>query len=364
MNSGLSDPAIKFGAGRYRQGRGILRDSGDEIRRFGGRVYILAGPKALEAVKTPLLESLERAGVTYEVEVYQGFCSYEAAREQAEKCLAAGCDEVVGVGGGRIMDFAKAVAEYAGLGVVNIPTSIATCAAFTSMSVMYTPEGAYLESWRYGHETDAVLVDLDVIAACPPRFAAAGIVDAMAKRIEIPNGCSEIRPEEQDCDLYTAYRISEYVYEMLENFGPQAVEDIRRGQVTRAVEYVTFLNIAVTGTVANITRSFGQSALAHMLYYGMRTIFTREAENALHGEIVGIGLFPQLICNGMDQEMDRLAEFMARLRLPFTFPELGIRIQGEGAARLERYLADSPYVQKTEIGIGRFRRAMEKLIQS
>lgn len=362
MNNGLSDCAIKFGAGRYRQGRGVLHDSGEEIRRFGSRVYILAGPKALKAAGERLFESLERAGVAYTAEVYQGYCSYEAAREQAEKCLAAGCDEVVGVGGGRIMDFAKAVAEFAGVGVVNIPTSIATCAAFTSMSVMYTQEGAYLESWRYGHETDAVLVDLDVIAACPPRLAAAGMIDAMAKRIEIPNGRSEMRPEEQDCDLYTAYRIAEYVYEMLENFGPRAVEDIRRRQVTRAVEYVTFLNIAVTGTVANITRSFGQSALAHMLYYGMRTIFTREAEHALHGEIVGIGLFPQLICNRMDRERGRLAKFMAALGLPLTFKELGIQIEGEAAIRLDNYLADSPYVQKTEEGIGRFRRAMEELI--
>ena len=65
-----------------------------------------------------------------------------SAEEYAGKCLAAGCDEVVGVGGGRIMDFSKAMAETAGLGTVNIPTSIATCAAFTAMSVMYTPEGA------------------------------------------------------------------------------------------------------------------------------------------------------------------------------------------------------------------------------
>lgn len=40
------------------------------------------------------------------------------------------------------MDLAKATAESAHLGCVNIPTSISTCAAFTTMSVMYTPEGA------------------------------------------------------------------------------------------------------------------------------------------------------------------------------------------------------------------------------
>ena len=58
------------------------------------------------------------------------------------------------LGGGRIMDFSKAVAEFAGVGAVNIPTSMSTCAPFTCMSVMYTPRraekrtaGAMSTSW-------------------------------------------------------------------------------------------------------------------------------------------------------------------------------------------------------------------------
>lgn len=44
---------------------------------------------------------------------------------------------------------------------------------------MYTPEGAKKDCWRFEHEVDAVLVDLQVIAECP--IQAAGILDAMAK---------------------------------------------------------------------------------------------------------------------------------------------------------------------------------------
>ena len=188
MEKIVLDTAIKFGAGRYRQGTGILEICGEEISKFGKKAFIVAGVRAWEAVKDRLLPGFQQAGLDYVLVFYSGQCSYEAAEEYAKKCKDAGCDEVVGVGGGRIMDFSKAVAEYAGLGTVNIPTSISTCAPFTCMSVMYTPAGAKKDCWRYSHELDAVLMDMEVIANCPIRYTAAGILDAMAKRIEIQNG--------------------------------------------------------------------------------------------------------------------------------------------------------------------------------
>lgn len=113
----MLDSAIKFGAGRYRQDRNILKECGQEIRRFGKKAFVIAGPRAFDAVKEQLLLGFEAAGLDYVVEIYSGPCSFEAAEEYAGKCLAAGCDEVVGVGGGRIMDFSKALAETAGLGI-------------------------------------------------------------------------------------------------------------------------------------------------------------------------------------------------------------------------------------------------------
>lgn len=364
MEKIVLDSAIKFGAGRYRQDRNILEDCGKEIRRFGKKAFVVAGPRAFEAVKERLLAGFEQAGLEYVVEIYSGPCSFEAAGEYAKKCLDAGCDEVVGVGGGKIMDFSKALAESAGLGTVNIPTSIATCAAFTTMSVMYTPEWAKKTCWRFEHEVDAVLVDLDVIASCPVRYAAAGILDAMAKRIEIQNGKPVMTLEDNRFDLFTAFKISEYTYEVLEQFGPQAIEDIRRGRVTKAVEDVTFINIAVTGMIANITRSFSQSALGHMMYDGVRTFFTREAEAALHGEIVAVALFAQLYYNRLEGEKERLKQFMMDMDMPLTLDALGVESSEKNLDILEEYLIDSPYVEPDEEHRERLHRAMRQMMQS
>ena len=90
---------------------------------------------------------------------------------------------------------------------------------------MYTPEGAKKNCWRYEHEIDAVLVDMDVIAQCPIRYNAAGILDAMAKRIEIQNGKPVMRLEDSPYDLYMAFKMAENTYEVLEKYGQQAIED-------------------------------------------------------------------------------------------------------------------------------------------
>ena len=86
------DPAIKFGAGRYRQEKNLLEECGKEISRFGKRAFIIAGNRAWDAVKERMISGFEKAGLEYELHLYGGKCSYEAAREYAEKCKAENCD--------------------------------------------------------------------------------------------------------------------------------------------------------------------------------------------------------------------------------------------------------------------------------
>lgn len=50
MGNGINnvmDSAVKFGAGRYRQGRGVLEHCGQEIRRFEKRLTLCPVPGLL-----------------------------------------------------------------------------------------------------------------------------------------------------------------------------------------------------------------------------------------------------------------------------------------------------------------------------
>ena len=335
------DTAIKFGAGRYRQERGVLAECGPEIARFGRRPLVVAGPNSWEVMGDSLMLSMEGEGLQPRVEVYGGWCSFEGAEELADKARRFGADEVVGVGGGKIMDLAKAVGETAGLGTVNIPTAASSCAPFTCMSVMYTAEGGKKLSWRFDHEIDACLMDMDVIANCPIRFTAAGIVDAMAKRIEMLNGKPALSLADTPVDIFSAYSIAEYTYGVLRENALVAIEDNRRHEASKVLNDVAFMNVPITGVIANTTKSFKQSELAHVIYDGVRTIFTREGQKAVHGEIVGVGLFCQLYFNGQQDQVQELREFMRSMDMPLSFDDLGIESSDKNLDAIEEYIVNS-----------------------
>lgn len=357
------DTAIKFGAGRYRQEQGLIAQLGEEFARFSKKVFIVAGQRAWDTVADTLESSMREAKVEWVLHIWPGQCSFEAAELLAKEALDAGCTEIVGVGGGKIMDLSKAVAVTADLGVINVPTSASTCAPFTCMSVMYTEEGAKKTSWRFERELDGVYMDMDVVAQCPIRYNAAGILDAMAKKIEMLNGRPEMRLEDSNIDLYSAYRMAEISYEVLHKEGRKAIEDNRAGKVTKELNDVAYMNVPFTGILANTTKSFNQSELAHVIYDGVRTHFFREAADAIHGEIVAVGLFCQLYFNQQPEQIEPLKDFMRSMDLPLTLGELGIEPTEENLTTIENYITSSRHYNSDDpADLQRLREAIRQMV--
>ena len=287
---------------------------------------------------------------------------YERAKEHALQALTTGCQVIVGVGGGRIMDQAKATAHFAGdLPIVEVPTSIATCAAFAPLSVMYTAEGASLGSLRSDHEVNAIVMDMDVICKEPPRYAASGIMDGMAKMIEIQNGRSEILLDDVSIGLFTAYTIAEMAYHVYEKEAHQACHDIAEGKLTKAVEDIAYLNVAVAGIVSGVSKGFGQTALGHETYELVRTHFTQEAKPYLHGEIVAIGDCLQLAFNGHPEQVAPFRDFMRSMNMPLTLEDIGIDPNSPKMENLFQDLFHSPFMEPTAENEARLRKAMHYL---
>lgn len=345
MTSGKADASYKFGAGRYLQCHGALELAGAETGRFGQKAYVIGGPTALSIVRPRLQQALTAAGLAALTEVHPGAVCHEAAKTHAASARAAGCDVVVGVGGGRSMDFAKLVAFYLGSRVVNIPTSMATCAAYTPFSLVYTPQGQTIPgNFTYDLEVAAVLVDLDIMAHQPVRFVVAGMLDAMAKCLEIKNGHPDQPPAGSSLNLCAGYQLAQFAWERLTALAEPVCLDVAAGQATQALEDVLFINVPLTGIISALSRGVGQSAIAHELYYQARLLFTQESQATMHGEWVGCGMVMQLYYNGTPELVAPFQALLRRLGAPDCLSRTGIRLTAENNRKLLDAIKTSRHV--------------------
>lgn len=320
----IRESSFRIGCGRYLQEPGILATLGEEVRRLGTAPLIIGGKTALERTRTIIEKSAATACENYEIVTHCGTCNEPRARELAAEAKEKGLDVIVGVGGGVLMDFAKLVADLAKLPIINVPTSSATCAAFTPLSVCYTPDGETVGTRHFAKEVDAVLVDTAVIAGQPTRLLLSGVFDALAKFLEIKQRFNE-ETATYPLGLDWAYTLSKKSFEELCKKTPLALSDLREGKITDTVEQVIFCTIAATGVISGIARGSNQCALAHKFYEGTRAMFLQESRPYLHGEIVGVGLLLQNHFNGETENNDFLLSLMKQYNMPAGIKDVGLQ---------------------------------------
>ena len=320
----IKESSFRIGCGRYVQEENLLSRAGEEIARLGRRPLIVGDDTALNIVRAALIPSIMPACDAYAIVTHNGTCNDERATEIAQQAKTAGYDVIVGVGGGVIMDFAKLCGYFAKLPVVNIPTSAATCAAYTPLSVRYTPEGKTVGTLHYGYEVDAVLVDMNVMLTQPTRLLLAGVFDSLAKFVEIKQRFHPDCDEDFPMGLDYAYILAERSFRTLCRDIEGCIADMKAGQVTPRVENVIFTLIAVTGVISGIARGSNQTALGHKFYENTRYLFPDTARPYLHGEIVGIGLLLQNEFNREREQNEFLLGLMQKYDMPASVSAIGI----------------------------------------
>lgn len=128
---------------RYVQGRGELKNLPEHAKKLGKKLFVIISASGLKRVRDLLEKSFENTGMELVFEEFQGECCETEIKRLGSRFQENKCDLVVGVGGGKIHDSAKAAAYYQGAPVVIIPTIASTDAPCSALSVIYSETGVF-----------------------------------------------------------------------------------------------------------------------------------------------------------------------------------------------------------------------------
>ncbi len=312
--------SITLFPGRYIQGRGALASLGGECARLGRKAFVIASPFPQERLMPAILPAItDKCQVT--VETFGRECSDEEIKRLFGLCEKAGGDLVVGIGGGKALDAAKAVAHLAQIPAVMVPTIASTDAPCSSVCVVYSPEGVFKRADLLPHNPAAVIVDSEVVAQAPPRFLAAGMGDALATWFEAESCRIRRAPNIAGAvGSMTAYALAKLCWDTIREYGPAALASCSARAVTPALEHVVEANTLLSGLGFE---SAGLAA-AHSIHNGFTALPQTKAH--YHGEKVAFGVLASLFLTDKHPSlMDQVYGFCESIGLPTTLAGLGLQ---------------------------------------
>ncbi len=306
---------------KYVQGRGVLAEIGAHAKTLGGTPLVLWEPVIKKIIGDTVRTSMAEAGLPFNDVVFEGESTKEEASRVARIARDKGVDVMIGAGGGKALDTAKAASVEAGLKMITCPTISSNDSPTSAASVWYDADGNFqgFECWPFN--PDVVLVDSQVIANGPVRAFVAGMGDAMATWVE-----AEAAYKTRALNLaggrptMAAMTLARLAYDNLMHYGIEAKAAVEQNLVTPEVERIIETNVLLSG----LGFESGGLATAHMI----GNLFSNypESKNMMHGEKVSFGIAAQLF---LDEdvpvdEVYHIFDFLISVGLPVTLAQLDL----------------------------------------
>ncbi len=310
------------------RGSGILAKATDAIATLGNHPLIVGGnalrqaasgqsTSALQLQAQPLLQHKQ---LDYTVAYYTPDCSEASLKSLHKAAKEHKADVIIGVGGGKALDTAKLLAHQLQLPVVTIPTSAATCAAWTALSNVYSNEGAFLYDVALRRCPDLLVLDYDLIQTAPQHTLVAGIGDALAKWYEasVSSGHSE------QTLIIAAVQQARVLRDILFQKSATAIKQ----PGSEAWREVVDATVLLAGVIGGLGGAQCRTVAAHAVHNGLTHI---SKGSSIHGEKVAYGILVQLRLEEMIQgnqlamtARQQLLKFYAEIGLPQKLNDLGL----------------------------------------
>ena len=305
---------------RYTQGKNATASLGAEMVGLGlsGPVLIVASRSPIRLLSDIWKGTFKDAQIAYAVHEFGGECSL--AEIERIKQVATKAKVILGAGGGKVLDAARAAAADLNLPCVNCPTVASSDSPCSALSVIYSEDGVVQGSRFHRKNADLVLVDTQVIAQSPPRLLVAGMGDALATWFEAKT-CVEghVKNLRGGLSTQSALVLADLCYRTLLADGADALRSVQMQVVTPALERIVEANTLLSGI------GFESSGLAaaHAVHNGLTT--AKATHDYLHGEKVAFGLLTQLVLEGQPRSvLDRVLGFAMEVGLPLTLADIGL----------------------------------------
>ena len=307
--------------GKYIQGADVLTRLGDYLKPLANRWLVVGDKFVLGFAEDTLRQSFKKAELHAEIAPFGGECSQNEIDRLKKLADSADCLAVLGIGGGKTLDTAKALAHFMDVPVAIAPTIASTNAPCSALSVIYTDSGEFDRYLMLPHNPNMVIVDTKVVAGAPARLLAAGIGDALATWFEA-RACSRSGATTMAGGKCTqaALALAELCYNTLVEEGEKAMLAAEQHVVTPALERIIEANTYLSG----VGFESGGLAAAHAIHNGMTAV--PDAHHFYHGEKVAFGTLTQLVLeNAPVEEIETVAALCHSVKLPITLAQLNIK---------------------------------------
>ena len=285
------------------------------------RPLLLGRSSATAALRQSRRVELEAAGLEVcGAELQHDCCEADLTRLAVELELHR-ADAVIAMGGGKVLDAGKLLAHRHGLSCITVPTSAATCAGWTALANIYTPQGAFLGDLALARCPDLLIFDHHLVRLAPERTLVSGIADAMAKWYEASVGSAA----SGDGLVQQTVQMARVLRDQLMLEAEEALRDPHGPAWERVVEACGLS----AGLIGGMGGARCRTVAAHAVHNGLTQL--PASHGHLHGEKVGFGILVQLrleeVLGGnllAAQARRQLLPLFRRLGLPVNLEQLGL----------------------------------------
>ncbi|TVP93792.1 MAG: glycerol dehydrogenase [Acholeplasmatales bacterium] len=309
-----------MGPGKYVQGPDVLKDIAIYTKALGHKACVIADAFVMHLTEATIESSFSASGLAYVQALFNRECSHAEIDRLTAYAKAEACDVVIGIGGGKTLDTAKAVAYNVSFPVLIAPTIASTDAPTSALSVIYTDQGVFQEVLMFPANPNVVLVDTQIILQAPVRLLVSGMGDALATYFEARAAKrAKVKAMTGGLATETAMALAKLCYDTLLSHGYQAKISAERQTLDASVENVIEANTYLSG----IGFESGGLAAAHAIHNGLTVL--EPCKQLYHGEKVAFGTLVQLVLEAApEDEIHEVLRFCERVGLPITLKELNI----------------------------------------